>query len=201
MAIEFRSEKTAGRVPEIWRGECVVLPGGFKPLQTFAVGTVLRRGTPIRVDFGAMTAAVCKVAQVVGGGTTTKPRVPKGHYIGVGDSLTKVGDGKAKVTVQDVDTSAGGYDVLTLSAAYTGLAEGDTLVECAAEAVGDVYVAAYRPNMIVAADKHFDGKGIPTIDAAYDAVVLYPSLGFGLLPDWLNGCCLKENPNILFIKQ
>ena len=59
----------------------------------------------------------------------------------------------------------------------------------------------YTPNMIVGAVKTFDGKGLPTIDAAYEAVVLYPSLNFPLLDDWLNGCCLKSNPNILFIKQ
>lgn len=62
-------------------------------------------------------------------------------------------------------------------------------------------VAKYTPNMVNGAVKEFNGKGLPTIDAAYEAVVLYPSLNFPILPEWLNGCCLKSNPNILFIKQ
>ncbi len=59
----------------------------------------------------------------------------------------------------------------------------------------------YTPNMVNGAVKEFNGKGLPTIDAAYEAVVLYPSLNFPMLDEWLNGCCLKSNPNILFIKQ
>jgi hypothetical protein len=55
--------------------------------------------------------------------------------------------------------------------------------------------------MVNGAVKEFNGKGLPTIDAAFEAVVLYPSLSFPVLPEWLNGCCLKSNPNILFIKQ
>jgi hypothetical protein len=58
--------------------------------------------------------------------------------------------------------------------------------------------------MVVGAAKEFTGKGLPTIDAAYEAVVLYPSLNFPLLEDWLinpGKVCLKANPNILFIKQ
>jgi hypothetical protein len=62
MAIEFKKEAVSGAYPEIWRGECKILPGGFKPLQEFSVGTVLRRATPIFVDFGTMSAAVCKRA-------------------------------------------------------------------------------------------------------------------------------------------
>jgi len=64
MAIEFKRTKVAGHFPEIWRGECRMLPGGFKPAQDFAVGTVLHRGTPLYVDFETMTAAVCKTAMV-----------------------------------------------------------------------------------------------------------------------------------------
>ena len=55
--------------------------------------------------------------------------------------------------------------------------------------------------MVVGAVKEFNGKGLPTIDAAYEAVVLYPSLSCPILDEWKNGVCLKSNPNILFIKQ
>lgn len=200
MAIEFKKTAYSGRFPEIWRGECKMLPGGFKPLQTFSVGTVLRRATLLEVNFENMTAAVVKLADVLAGGTTEAVRVAKGHYFAVGDVITKVGDGKSTPSISSIDTSNVDYDVLTLSAAYTGLKKGDTIVESTAVGSGDA-TSKYTPNMIVGADKEFNGKGIPAIDAAYEAVVLYPSLSFTIPAEWLNGPCLKSNPNILFVKQ
>lgn len=200
MAIEFKKTAYSGRFPEIWRGECKMLPGGFKPLQSFSVGTVLRRATLLEVNFENMTAAVVKLADVLAGGTTEAVRVAKGHYFAVGDVITKVGDGKSTPSISSIDTSNVDYDVLTLSAAYTGLKKGDTIVESTAVGSGDA-TSKYTPNMIVGADKEFNGKGIPAIDAAYEAVVLYPSLSFTIPAEWLNGPCLKSNPNILFVKQ
>ena len=200
MAIEFKKTAYSGRFPEIWRGECKMLPGGFKPLQSFSVGTVLRRATLLEVNFENMTAAVVKLADVLAGGTTEAVRVAKGHYFAVGDVITKVGDGKNTPSISSIDTSNVDYDVLTLSAAYTGLKKGDTIVESTAVGSGDA-TSKYTPNMIVGADKEFNGKGIPAIDAAYEAVVLYPSLSFTIPAEWLNGPCLKSNPNILFVKQ
>lgn len=200
MAIEFKKTAVSGRFPEIWRGECKMLPGGFKPLQNFAVGTVLRRAALLEVNFENMTAAVIKLADVLEGGTTKNVRVAKGHYFAVGDVITKIGDGKLTPSISSIDTSNVDYDVLVLSAAYTGLAKGDTIVESSAVESGDA-TSKYTPNMIVGADKEFNGKGIPAIDAAFEAVVLYPSLSFTIPAEWLNGPCLKSNPNILFIKQ
>ena len=200
MAIEFKKTAVSGRFPEIWRGECKILPGGFKPLQNFAVGTVLRRAALLEVNFENMTAAVIKLADVLGGGTTKNVRVAKGHYFAVGDVITKIGDGKLTPSISSIDTSNVDYDVLVLSAAYTGLAKGDTIVESSAVESGDA-TSKYTPNMIVGADKEFNGKGIPAIDAAFEAVVLYPSLSFTIPAEWMNGPCLKSNPNILFIKQ
>ena len=200
MAIEFKKTAFSGRFPEIWRGECKMLPGGFKPLQSFSVGTVLRRATLLEVNFENMTAAVIKLADVLAGGTTKAVRVAKGHYFAVGDVVTKIGDGKSTPSISSIDTSNVDYDVLTLSAAYTGLRAGDTIVESTTVESGDA-TPKYAPNMIVGADKEFNGKGIPAIDAAYEAVVLYPSLSFTIPAEWLNGPCLKSNPNILFVKQ
>ena len=200
MAIEFKKTAYSGRFPEIWRGECKMLPGGFKPLQSFSVGTVLRRATLLEVNFENMTAAVIKLADVLAGGTTKAVRVAKGHYFAVGDVVTKIGDGKSTPSISSIDTSNVDYDVLTLSAVYTGLTAGDTIVESATVGSGDA-TSKYTPNMIVGADKEFNGKGIPAIDAAYEAVVLYPSLSFTIPAEWLNGPCLKSNPNILFVKQ
>ncbi len=200
MAIEFKRTTVNGHTPEIWRGECKMLPGGFKPKNTIATGTVLRRGVPVEVNFEEMSAAVVKVATVLNGGTTTKPRIAKGHLFAVGDVITKNGDGSKTPSITAIETDNAEYDTLTLSAAYTGLAADDVIVESEAVESGTA-TAKYTPNMVVGAEKEFNGKGLPTIDAAYEAVVLYPSLDFPLLSDWLNGCCLKSNPNILFIKQ
>lgn len=210
MAIDFKKTQLSGHTPEIWRGECKILPGGFKPVQNFPVGTVLHRGTPIYVDFEAMSAAVCKTAKVLKGGTTTAPRVVKGHYFVAGDVVMKLGVTDKSPIIKSIDTANAEYDVLTFASAIAGLAEGDILVEAsaaaAAEGDNEAVPAAplYTPNMVVGAVKEFTGKGLPTIDAAYEAVVLYPSLNFPLLEDWLinpGKVCLKANPNILFIKQ
>lgn len=200
MAIEFKKTAVKGHTPEIWRGECKMLPGGFKPKNTIPVGTVLHRGVLIEVNFDEMSAAVIKVAKILAGGTTTKPRIAKGHLFAVGDVVTKSGDGSKTPTITAIDTTNADYDTLTLSSAYTGLAENDKIVESEAVESGTAS-AKYTPNMVNGAVKEFNGKGLPTIDAAYEAVVLYPSLNFPLLDEWLNGCCLKSNPNILFIKQ
>ena len=210
MAIDFKKTQLSGHTPEIWRGECKILPGGFKPVQNFPVGTVLHRGTPIYVDFEAMSAAVCKTAKVLKGGTTTAPRVAKGHCFVAGDVVMKLGVTDKSPIIKSIDTANAEYDVLTFASAIAGLAEGDILVEAsaaaAAEGDNEAVPAAplYTPNMVVGAVKEFTGKGLPTIDAAYEAVVLYPSLNFPLLEDWLinpGKVCLKANPNILFIKQ
>lgn len=201
MAITFEKQSFAGNFPAIWRGEAKMLPGGFKPKQELPVGTVLRRGTPVFVDFSDMTAAVCKTATVLDGGTTTKIRVPKGHYFAVGDKVGKYnGEATATVDVKEIDTANSAYDVITTSAAVTGVKQGDILIEAVVDT--EKVVPAYTPNNIVGADKHFDGKGLPTIDAAYEANVLTPSLITPVLDAWIeNGMCLKSNHSIKFIKQ
>lgn len=204
MSITFEKQSYSGRFPEIWRGECKILPGGFKPKQDLPVGTVLRRATPIFVNFDDLSAAVCKTAVVLDGGTTTKVRVPKGHYFAKGDTVAKYGaSATAVIEIKDVDRSNSAYDVLTLASALTGLTKDDVLVESVAVTSGETTTvkATYVPNMIAGADKTFDGHGLPTIDAAYEAVVLVSSLLFPILPEWLQGVALKDNPNIIFIKQ
>lgn len=191
MAIEFKKTKYSGHTPEIWRGECKILPGGFKLTQNFPVGTVIHRAIPVAVDFSAMSATVIKSTTVLEGGTTKAVRVAKGHLFVAGDVVAKNGAADATATVSSVDTSNTEYDVLNLSAAITGLTTGDVLV------INGQPV----PNMVVGAVLEITGKGLPTLDVAYEAVVLYPSLNLPILEDWLNGPCLKSNPNILFIKQ
>ena len=245
MAIEFKKTAVKGHTPEIWRGECKMLPGGFKPKNTIANGTVLHRGVLVEVNFDEMSAAVIKLAKVLAGGTTSKARVAKGHLFAVGDVVAKVGKTDKSVSISTIDTSNADYDVLNLSAAITGLTTNDVIIESrdygyidatsategalkiveSSPSDGQIDLASvtpylgektlkandyvvlqnagskYTPNMVNGSVKEFNGKGLPTIDAAFEAVVLYPSLSFPMLPEWLNGCCLKSNPNILFIKQ
>ena len=159
MAIDFKKTQLSGHTPEIWRGECKILPGGFKPVQNFPVGTVLHRGTPIHVDFEAMSAAVCKTAKVLAGGTTTAPRIAKGHYFVAGDVVMKLGVTDKSPIIKSIDTANAGYDVITFASAIAGLAEGDILVEAsaaaAAEGDNEAVPAAplYTPNMVVGAVK------------------------------------------------
>ena len=194
--IEFKQTQIAGSVPAIWRGEAKVLPAGFKPKQTFATGSIIKRGTPLFVDYSDMSAAVVKASVVLSGGTTKLVRVSKAHLFSVGDVVMKNGS-DSTTTISAIDTTNDDYDVLTLAAAITGLAADDVIVEADA----DAKAAAYAPNAVAAADIEFNGKGIPTIDAAYEAVVLFKNVDYPLLDEWLNGFCLKSNPNILFIKQ
>ncbi len=128
MAIDFKKTRLLAAA-EIWRGKCKILPGGFKPVQNFPVGTVLHRGTPIYVDFEAMSAAVCKTAKVLKGGTTTAPRVAKGHYFVAGDVVMKLGVTDKSPIIKSIDTANAGYDVITFASAIAGLAEGNMLVE------------------------------------------------------------------------
>ena len=190
MAIEFKKQAFSGKTPVIWRGECKILPGGFKP-------TVLRRGLPIQVDFEEMSAGVVKIAKVLDGGTTTDARVGKGHLFAVGDKVQKLGTATS-TTVSKIDTSNADYDVITFAAAITGLAAGDSIQESDGQSSAK---PLYTPNMVIGADLEFKGTGIPTIDAAYDAVVLYNNVNYPIPADWLQGVALKSNPNILFIKQ
>lgn len=203
MGINFQTQKFAGHFPEIWRGESKVLPGGFKPANKLEIGTVVRPGSPLYVDFDTRSAAVCKTAKVVNGGTTTAPRVLKGHYFAVGDSVA-VNDGTVKQTVKSIDASNADYDVITFNGALTGVKADDILIETDADALADGAQAKpkYVPNMVAPLFKEIKATGINTLDAAYDAIVLIPSLAATpMIPTWLNGCFLAANPNILYIKQ
>lgn len=195
MAINFKSQSYAGRTPEIWRGECKVLPAGFKTEQNFPVGTVITRGTLVAVDFDTLTCGVVKLGKVLDGSTTKNVRVAKGTLFAVGDTVGKVGD-TATTTVASINTENVDYNVLVLTTAITGLTAGDALVE--AKSGGG---SKYTPNMVVAADREVKANDLLTIDAAYEAVVLYPSLAYAIPTDFVQGVALKNNPNIIFIKQ
>nr|DAR49053.1 MAG TPA: Head fiber protein [Caudoviricetes sp.] len=197
MGVKFEGKSYAGNMPVFWRGEAKILPGGYKLLQTFPKGTVIPKGTPLHIVIGTLTAAVSKYAKVVSGGTTIKPRVPKGTLFQINDIVMKEGE-TTGVTVSSIDTSNADYDVLTLSSAISGLAADDVLIEATATSSS---AAKYEPNAVVGEDTEpLAGSDQDTVSAAYDAVVL---LGYTVqLPaSWMQGICMKNNPNIIYVKQ
>ena len=197
MGVKFEGKSYAGNMPVFWRGEAKILPGGYKLLQTFPKGTVIPKGTPLHIVIGTLTAAVSKYAKVVSGGTPTKPRVPKGTLFQINDIVMKEGE-TTGVTVSSIDTSNADYDVLTLSSAISGLVADDVLIEATATSSS---AAKYEPNAVVGEDTEpLAGSDQDTVSAAYDAVVL---LGYTVqLPaSWMQGICMKNNPNIIYVKQ
>lgn len=197
MGVKFEGKSYAGNMPVFWRGEAKILPGGYKLLQTFPKGTVIPKGTPLHIVIGTLTAAVSKYAKVVSGGTSTKQRVSKGTLFQINDIVMKAG-GTTGVTVSSIDTSNADYDVLTLSSAISELAAGDILIEATATSSS---AAKYEPNAVVGEDTEpLSGGDQDTVSAAYDAVVL---LGYTVqLPaSWMQGICMKNNPNIIYVKQ
>lgn len=197
MGVKFEGKSYAGNMPVFWRGEAKILPGGYKLLQTFPKGTVIPKGTPLHIVIGTLTAAVSKYAKVVSVGTATKPRVSKGTLFQINDIVMKEG-GTTGVTVSSIDTSNADYDVLTLSSAISGLAADDVLIEATATSSS---AAKYEPNAVVGEDTEpLAGSDQDTVSAAYDAVVL---LGYTVqLPaSWMQGICMKNNPNIIYVKQ
>jgi len=195
MSISFREKTYSGRRNAIWR-EPKVLPGGFALAQTFAAGTLLKRGTLVNVDTNLMKAGIVKIGKVLDGGTTTAPRVSKDNYLMAGDTVMKVGS-NVTGTVASVDKSNEGYDVVALTSAMSGLAPGDYLQE--ADTSGNSPVAAYAPNAVLAADRTIMENDLTTVDVAWQALVIRNATQS--FPDSFltSSIALTNNHNILFI--
>lgn len=187
MAITRNATQLKGSMPVFWRGECKTLPGDFKLKQTFANGTLIPKGTPIKLDFATMSCDVCATALVVAGGTTAAPRVAKGHILQVGDTLY-LGENNQKITA--IDTSNADYDVLTLATALTGATAGAVLAN-----------TNLVPNAVVESNKEYDlTRGFNGVSAGYDVVVLRGAVQ--PIPEtWLEGYCLVTNHSIKYIYQ
>lgn len=202
MAIKFERESIPGNMDVFWRQEVRMLPGGFQPLQTIPVGEVVQRGAFVSVDFDKMAAAIVKVGKVLDGGTPTKPRVSKRNNFFAGDTVMKIGKNDAAVTVKSVDRSNPDYDVVELSKAITDLAKDDFIQEAVKDSEGTTYSPAYAPNMVLGADYESRKVGIGTFDVAWSAMVL-KDICTPFPASWLadGSPCMKNNHNILFIKQ
>jgi hypothetical protein len=97
-------------------------------VQEFPVGTKIYKGAWIQV-LPNLTCAVIKVAKVLTGGTTTKPRVAKDGYFQVGDTVMDLSNDAKTTTIKSIDTSNPDYDVLTLNASISTLAQGHFIQE------------------------------------------------------------------------
>ncbi len=203
MAITFNTNKMPSAERKIWRGEAKMLPAGFKPKQTFVAGTIFHRGTPLFVDMSDLSCAICKVAVVIAGGTTTKPRISKNSYFQVGDKVM-VDGGSAEKTISAIDTSNSGYDELTLNSALSGATAGAFLTESLATTVESTttYAPKYVPNAIIGEDREVLASDLPTIDAAWGALVI-KDVAPAIPASWMaeGGLCLKNNHNIVYIRQ
>lgn len=106
-------------------------------------GVDVPQGTLLDVNLETREASIVKNALVVAGGTTSAPRVAKGHFFKAGDFVFVTGDA---VAVSSVDTTNADYDVLTLSGACTGATAGNYLEQ--AKASGASPELAHIPNLI-----------------------------------------------------
>ncbi|MDR1455304.1 MAG: hypothetical protein LBJ01_06610 [Tannerella sp.] len=183
--------------PAFWRGETnLVLPGGFKLLQTFPLKFVIPRGTLCQVNYPDLTAGIVKVAKVIAGGSISAPRVVKGTLFQVGDVVFKEGGTTAK-TVTAVDRKNSDYDVLTLDSGISGLTADDIILE--AESMSSV-TSKYTPNAVVESTKEVGMETDETISATGRATVL-EGMAYPVPASFKTGLFLTDNPNILFIYQ
>ena len=197
MSISFTEKAYSGRMRAIWR-EPKVLPGGFALAQTFPAGTLLKRGTLVNINPNLMKAGIVKIGKVLNGGTTTAPRVSKDNYLMPGDTVMKVGD-TATATVASVDRSNQAYDVVTFTAAMNRLAEDDFIQE--ADITGETPSAAYQPNAVLATDRIIQENDLPTLDVAWQALVVR-NIAQPIPDSFLTAnIALNNNHNILFINQ
>ncbi|MCM1079705.1 MAG: hypothetical protein NC344_10160 [Bacteroidales bacterium] len=199
MGVTFDRTIYTGRKQAFWRGEAKMLPGGFHVENRISIGSVIKRGAFIQVDFDNMSCGLVKVGKILEGGTATKPRVAKDNYFEIGDEVVKYG-GDALVSVKDIDRSNDAYDIITFDKALTGLVKDDFIVEGVAD--GEAVKSRYTPNCVVGADKEWKSQGSESLDAAYDVLVIRDNVP-EFPKEWVaeEGFHMKTNPQIRFISQ
>ena len=102
--------------------------GGVSVSTSELGGDYLAESTPLYFSGGKWHAL--KIARVVEKTTSTSVKVQKTHNLKVGDVLLMTVGEKAS-SVSKIDTSAKGYDIITLSAALGTINAGAVLVEAA----------------------------------------------------------------------
>ena len=165
-------------------------------------GVVIPQGTPLVVNDndtnGKKTAVIAKYAKITKKTSTTVFEVDNIGFLAVGDKIFK--SGQNSPTLSTISAISGKQ--ITLSAANSQLAVGDTVLEGKTES--ETVVPVSIPNRIVARTETMKEKD-HTISATHQALVIknvvtYPA-------EWLNettfpgSCLLKGCPLIMFINQ
>lgn len=200
MAISFNPTAYSGKAPVFWRGEAKVLPGGYQLTDTLPAGVVIPKGTFVAISNSTLSANLCKYNAILDGSTISAIRVAKGTLFIAEDVFYLDGDDTLEIEVQRVDRSDAAYDVIVPVADqnFTSIS-GVTAITSISASETDYDVL---PNAVVATDFVVKDHGVNTIDLAYDAVVINNTAACGAVPaTFLNGICLKGNPNIIIIKQ
>ncbi len=216
MAISFERKAYGGGKPIFWRGDCKVLPGGYKLMNDLPVGTIIDKGTPLIVGMGASSNpnrmyAVALLSFLIlstfseddGSGFS----VGKGHPFVAGSSVILCGINGEKVgiaTVASVDSSDPDKDKIIIEPddrARLSEAFFAVLLPHASYAELPNKAPILVPNACAAAELVIDGKGDYTIDAAYEALIIKNNTPF-VVPSLNNaGMCWAGNPSIKYINQ
>ncbi len=165
-------------------------------------GVVIPQGTPLVVNDndtnGKKTAVIAKYAKITKKTSTTVFEVDNIGFLAVGDKIFK--SGQNSPTLSTISAISGNQ--ITLSAANSQLAVGDTVLEGKTES--ETVVPVSIPNRIVARTETMKEKD-HTISATHQALVIKNVVNY---PDeWLNettfpgSCLLKGCPLIMFINQ
>lgn len=165
-------------------------------------GVVIPQGTPLVVNDndtnGKKTAVIAKYAKITKKTSTTVFEVDNIGFLAVGDKIFK--SGQKSPTLSTISAISGNQ--ITLSAANSQLAVGDTVLEGKTES--ETVVPVSIPNRIVARTETMKEKD-HTISATHQALVIKNVVNYPA--EWLNettfpgSCLLKGCPLIMFINQ
>ena len=165
-------------------------------------GVVIPQGTPLVVNDndtnGKKTAVIAKYAKITKKTSTTVFEVDNIGFLAVGDKIFK--SGQNSPTLSTISAISGKQ--ITLSAANSQLAVGDTVLEGKTES--ETVVPVSIPNRIVARTETMKEKD-HTISATHQALVIKNVVNYPA--EWLNeitfpgSCLLKGCPLIMFINQ
>lgn len=165
-------------------------------------GVVIPQGTPIVANDndtnGKKTAVIAKYAKITKKTSTTVFEVDNIGFLAVGDKIFK--SGQNSPTLSTISAISGNQ--ITLSAANSQLAVGDTVLEGKTES--ETVVPVSIPNRIVARTETMKEKD-HTISATHQALVIKNVVQYPV--EWLNettfpgSCLLKGCPLIMFINQ
>lgn len=165
-------------------------------------GVVIPQGTPLVVNDndtnGKKTAVIAKYAKITKKTSTTVFEVDNIGFLAVSDKIFK--SGQNSPTLSTISAISGNQ--ITLSAANSQLAVGDTVLEGKTES--ETVVPVSIPNRIVARTETMKEKD-HTISATHQALVIKNVVNYPA--EWLNettfpgSCLLKGCPLIMFINQ